>query len=340
MAVKEGRALVLGGGGLLGAMFEIGALAALEEIDESLVRFDLIVGTSGGAVVGSLLAAGFTPRELRARAPSFASRDLAQVCWRSVWRWVTRAPGRVVTRLLEGGRLPSFAPQIFVQAILEAGPSGLLSLEPLRRFLICAFEEKGIPDRFASFPTRLLIPAIDLDWGDRLVFGGRNLTRESVSSAVVASASIPGVFRPVRVGDRELVDGGLGDTLHLDLAFRPGISDILAIHALVAPINDGETRCLPSPEGGGCARVSDLGFTSVTRQSSKIAHMQSTTSISMLRAALSPNVSVHLLQPDRLAIELDDLMDFSAASRLLQAGADAARRFARQSFAPQRVGRA
>ena len=71
------RALVLGGGGLLGAMFQVGVLASLEKLDRRRGGFDLVVGTSAGAVVAALLAAGLTPAELRRMAP---------VVERKVWR--------------------------------------------------------------------------------------------------------------------------------------------------------------------------------------------------------------------------------------------------------------
>jgi predicted acylesterase/phospholipase RssA len=74
------RALVLGGGGLLGAMFQIGVLAALEEADPDRTEFDLVVGTSGGAVVAALLAAGMRPTELRRMAPSCGSPRRSVTC--------------------------------------------------------------------------------------------------------------------------------------------------------------------------------------------------------------------------------------------------------------------
>ena len=62
------RGLVLGGGGVLGAAWMIGALSALEEHEGVDARhYDYIVGTSAGSVVGALLAAGVTVEELRSQ---------------------------------------------------------------------------------------------------------------------------------------------------------------------------------------------------------------------------------------------------------------------------------
>jgi predicted acylesterase/phospholipase RssA len=58
-------ALVCAGGGVTGAVWEIGALRALDEmLDRSVLDLDLYVGVSGGAFVSALLAAGVSPLEL------------------------------------------------------------------------------------------------------------------------------------------------------------------------------------------------------------------------------------------------------------------------------------
>src|SRR5216117_2163470 len=59
-------ALVLGGGGFTGGVYEIGALRALDllTVNRTVNDFDLYVGTSAGSFVGSLLANGVTPEEM------------------------------------------------------------------------------------------------------------------------------------------------------------------------------------------------------------------------------------------------------------------------------------
>jgi len=319
------RALVLGGGGLLGAMFQIGVLAALDEADRGLTEFDLVVGTSGGAVVGALLAAGLTPAELRSMAPSFAPADLSQLCWRSLVAWLVRSPARVLARLREERRHGGLSLHDLITAVLEAAPSGLLSLDPLIEFLARTLDERGFDDRFDALPGQLVVPAIDLDWGERVVFGADHLRSVAVSSAVAASCAIPRLFRPVTIDDRDLIDGGLTDLLNLDLALRPGVSEILAIHAVVAPINDGHKRCLPSPNGR-CGRIAEQGFGAVMRQASKIGHMLVTNALIDLRGRTRREVAIEIVQPDRLEIDLDGLMDFRVASRMLVEGERAAKR--------------
>jgi len=112
------------------------------------------------------------------------------------------------------------------------------------------------------------VPAIDLDWGERVVFGAGSLRSAVVSSAVAASCAIPRLFAPVTIGDRDLIDGGIADLLNLDLALGPEIGEVLAIHAVVAPINDGQRRCLPS-SSGKCGGIAEQGLKAVQRQASK-----------------------------------------------------------------------
>lgn len=320
-----GRALVLGGGGLLGAMFQIGVLAELEKLQPERLRVDVIVGTSGGAVVAAFLAAGLPPSKLRELAPRFAPCNLTQVCWRSVLRWMSRAPLFALSRFRAAKRAGGASAAESLRALVEAAPSAILSLDPLEAFIARTLEERGVRDRFDALPGRLLVPAIDLDWGERVVFGGRGQTRATISRAVAASSAVPRVFRPVRIEDRDFVDGGLTDVLNMDLALRPGITEVLAIHAVVAPINDGRIRCLPSP-GGGCGRISEQGYGAVSRQASKIGHMLVTHALAQMMGRLRPEVSIEMIQPDRLEMDLDDLMDFRSAARLLDEGARSAQK--------------
>src|SRR4051812_8554895 len=63
---RSKTALVLGGGGFTGAVYEIGALRALDllSVNRTVNQFDVYVGTSAGAFVASLAANGVTPEEM------------------------------------------------------------------------------------------------------------------------------------------------------------------------------------------------------------------------------------------------------------------------------------
>ncbi len=102
-AKNRGKALVLGGGGLLGAMYEIGCLAALERAVPGVMSgFDLYVGTSAGAVVASLLAAGHTASELLDSVESFSPGNLCRLDLNALLRASVRLPYRWVRGTLAG----------------------------------------------------------------------------------------------------------------------------------------------------------------------------------------------------------------------------------------------
>jgi len=323
-----GRALVLGGGGLLGAMYEIGCLAALERagFDERL-DFDLYVGTSGGSVVASLLAAGYRPSELLEMADSFAPANLCRLDLPALLRTSARLAIQLARQLTTGVvRSPSslFAALALLQ---ETVPAGLLSLAPLQGFLAQLIRARGLDDAFDALPGRLRVPAIDLDTGERIVFGGPEANGVPVSTAVAASCAIPRFFKPISAGDRHLIDGGIADAINLDVALERGAWEVLVVNPLVAPLNDRESRCLPSPEGG-CGHVADQGLVVALGQAIKISHMIHSDLSFRLHRITHPEVKVEVIQPDRLAVDLDNPMDFRGREKLLAQGARDGERFA------------
>jgi NTE family protein len=243
-ATEEGRlpvSLCLSGGGYAAAMFELGAAAALVGglRGWSLDRSARVVGTSAGAVVGALLAFGIDPAAIPGELDSgdgaslvFRRRDFSRVPWGSH------------LRSLLGGRLPS---GFFTNAGLEA---------LVRR----AARRQGIEDRFDALPVPLLIPATDLDSGERTVFGPGPGETTPVSAAVRASGAIPVFFEPARIGERDLIDGQIVDPLHLDLAAPPGVRVVIAVNAL--------TPYRRSPRG---IRVRSLGASAVSDQSARVS---------------------------------------------------------------------
>jgi predicted acylesterase/phospholipase RssA len=183
------RALCLAGGGVLGAAYEIGALAAVEDHFASASvhdEWDVFVGCSAGAVVASFLAQGVSARALY---EYFAVADIG--------------PSVLGERKFRINR--------FERA--------------LRRI----YRDLGLSNRFADLPRTLLIPAVDVDDSEREVFGSRPSDPATVSEAVAASCAIPPVFSPLTIGHRRFVDGAFGSPLHVDLAVGAGATHILAV---------------------------------------------------------------------------------------------------------------
>ncbi len=136
---------MLGGGGLLGAMYEIGCLAALDRAG-ALPAFDLYVGTSGGSVVAALLAAGYRPSELLSMAESFSPANLSRLELTAFLRATVRLSSQVAGQFLTGmfRRRPWLSETL---ALLQtAVPAGLLNLDPLVEFLQERIRVRGLED--------------------------------------------------------------------------------------------------------------------------------------------------------------------------------------------------
>src|SRR5207237_957709 len=86
--------------------------------------------------------------------------------------------------------------------------------------LRAAFASRGLSNAFAEREPTLLIPAIDLNTAERVVFGAGNLRDVPISQAVAASSAIPGFFDPYPINGRDYVDGGTGFSGHADLGLR------------------------------------------------------------------------------------------------------------------------
>jgi NTE family protein len=80
------------------------------------------------------------------------------------------------------------------------------------------------------FDGRLRVCTVDKETGRRVVFGGPGAPRAGVADAVVASCSIPWVFRPVRIGGRRYVDGGAWSLTNLDVAPAARDAEVLCLN--------------------------------------------------------------------------------------------------------------
>ncbi len=290
------RALALAGGGVIGGMYEVGALAALDEALPGFRAndFDIYVGTSSGSVVASLIANGVVPADLYrvldlelpdpmnlqkdhvfdGRAVRRAARNFGRLLW---------AVGK---QFLTGRRFS--VPDILSRA-QESLPPGFFSLDQVETFMRHVFEAKGLSNDFRTVPRTLLIPAMDLDRADRVAFGLGPLAGVPISQAIAASSAIPGFFEPYTVSGRDYVDGGVGHVAHAELAIEMGAELIVVINPQVP---------LVEREGNGQKHLKARGLYSILEQSSRI------TSQNLLEMGLRelqarhPKVEIFLIQPD------------------------------------------
>jgi NTE family protein len=197
------RAFVLSGGASLGAA-QVGMLLALAEAG---VRPDLIVGTSVGAVNGGWVAC---------RADPDGVQELARL-----WRSLTRAdvfPTRPLIGLLGFlGRERHLVPS-----------SGLRRL--LREHLAIA--------RLEEAPIPLHVVATEVVSGQDVL-----LSEGDAVEAILASAAIPAVFPPVRVGGRDLMDGGVVNNTPISHAVALGAGEVWVL-------STGYACALPAPPRG------------------------------------------------------------------------------------------
>lgn len=203
--------VVLGGGGARGAAH----IGVLRELERLRVPVDAIAGTSMGAIVGGLYAAGMTPQEIE--------ELVANLDWAEVFQDAPRREDLSYRRKQDDVDFP-----VDFELGLNRGrlqlPKGLIQgqkLSPLLREL--TLEVAHISD-FDELPTPFRAVASDIETGEPVVLAEGDLTL-----AIRASMSAPGFFAPVVVEDRMLVDGGLVGNLPIETIKDMGVDVIIAV---------------------------------------------------------------------------------------------------------------
>jgi len=299
-------ALVCAGGGVTGAVYEIGCLRAIEELlDRSMLDLDLYVGVSGGAFVASLLAGGISPCEMYNEVASqthdplgVADAPLFRLSPRELLKTASRAP-RVLSELAsslvrrDGPEAAGLAYSLF-----QLLPAGLADNSGLRDYIRRVFRARGVTDRFSGLDRQLYIVAVDLDSGDAIAFGEPGRREVPVSKAVQASTALPGLYRPVRIGRRDFVDGGVKKTAHINLAIQHGADLIIVLNPIV-PIMNGRGGPLDRP-------ISEKGISYVLDQVFRIMlHGRMEYGLERYHSE-HPEVDILLVQPTR-----DDMRMFA-----------------------------
>jgi predicted acylesterase/phospholipase RssA len=300
-------ALVCAGGGVTGAVYEIGALRALEALlDRSVLDFDIYVGVSGGAFVASLLASGISPVEMYDEVVTRAGRPFGvsaapvfSLGLADLVKRTARAP-RVLTDAVwtaltgEGRNLSDLALSLF-----ELLPAGLLDTAGMQKYLAHLFASRGQQDAFGSLSRELYIVAVDLDDGKAVAFGEPEQRDVPISRAVQASIALPGLYRPVRIDGRDYVDGGVKKTAHINLAIRHGADLVVCINPIVPIHNDTSD----GPLGG---HLSNKGVTYVLDQALRIM-LHGRMQYGLERYEVEhPDVDILLIEPQH-----DDMQMFS-----------------------------
>jgi len=195
------RGLVLGAGGVLGAAWTIGALAALHRADGWDPReADVLIGTSAGSVLASALACGVGVDTL-----------------------LNHQQGIVV----DGD------PRIEYDADSDSGgavlPQGRGTMVPIGQLVDGVLPAGG----WAPHP-RTWIVAMDYDTGRRVPFGRTGTPEAELRDAVMASCAIPGWYAPITIGGRRYVDGGACSPTSVDLVTRLGLDEVVVLSPMTS----------------------------------------------------------------------------------------------------------
>lgn len=231
--------LALGAGGVLGGAWLASGLAAIyKETGWSPSDADHIMGTSAGSVFAALTAAQIPPHRLLPAGMQqlgLGKLTSAEIAAGESWLLMElnseaayRIP-RTIPRPLPGSlgmvwnslREP-------LKAVSGLAPEGTVSTGPIRRTI-----RHAVPEGWAPHPGCFIV-ACDYATGKRVAFGAPDAPRAELADAVAASCAIPGFFRPVRIGGRLYVDGGLHSMSNLDLFSGLGLDLVICLNPLSA----------------------------------------------------------------------------------------------------------
>ncbi len=222
--------IALEGGGALG----LAHIGVLQWFDDHHIPIDYIAGTSMGGLVGGLYATGKTPKELE--------EIVEQQNWDIIIGGKTPYQDLSYRRKEDARDYPTF-----IQIGLKKGlllPAGLNAGHQISLLI----DRETLPyanlTSFDELPTPYRCVATDLVSGKEVIFKDGSL-----SQAMRATISIPGLFNPVRRDNQVLVDGGLVGNLPTDVVRAMGAEVVIAIHLEVAPAKPDEIQSLFSVLG-------------------------------------------------------------------------------------------
>ena len=324
----------------MGAIYEIGALCALEEslIGIDFIKLDHYVGVSAGGFIAASLANGITPRELCASfilndvvhskngasdLPSSADRFdpswLMTPAYSEFSRRFIMLPGLLVSALwqLTAGRKSIFQ---VIEHLGAALPTGVFSSQQIDTELARLFSAPGRTNDFRKLKTKLTLVATNLDGATPAPFGRPGWDHVPISQAVQASAALPGLYPPVEIDDHYYVDGALIKTMHASVAMDEGIDLMLCLNPLV-PFNATAPqfsrvmqRGLPR-ERRRIPRIVDGGLPSVLSQTFRsMIHSRMELGMKHYQQAY-PDTDLILIEPDHRDPELYLANTFSYAKR-------------------------
>lgn len=302
--------LAMAGGAPGGAIYEIGAMRALDEalIGLDLRDCDVFVGVSAGAFLTACLANGLsTAKQVRAivkHEPGehpFVPEIFFQPAAKELGRRLLAAPKHLFGALRDyvGGREERLLDALTI--VGRSLPVAVFDNEPIRDYVERIFSIKGRSDDFRQLKNRLTVVTTDLESGESMCFGAAGRQDVPISRAVQASTALPGLYPPVEIDGRHYVDGILLKTMHASVALDAGADLVFCINPLVPVDTRKAVQQNLIPQG----QIVDRGLVSVLSQTVRTM-IHSRMSLGMKAYDTRyPDADVVLLEPPR-----DDHEDF------------------------------
>ncbi len=321
-------ALALAGGGPLGAIYEIGALCALQEslLGINFTRLHHYVGVSAGGFIAAGLANGITPQQLfslfiedrKHQTEAFDPACLLTPAFSEFFSRSLRLPALLLTSAWHA----SVGRESFMRVLERLGPSlptGIFSNQQIDTELTRLFSKPGRTNDFRQLKGRLTLVATHLDSSSAVSFGRAGWDHVPISKAVQASAALPGLFPPVEVDGQHFVDGALIKTMHATVALDDGVDLMLCLNPLVpfdasAPLASGAAPT-PWATPGSIPHIADGGLPAVLSQTFRsLIHSRLVLGLKAYEHAY-PNTDIVLMEPNHRDPELYLANTFSYSQR-------------------------
>lgn len=322
-------ALALSGGGPLGAIYEVGALCALQESLNGIdfTQLQHYVGVSAGGFIVAGLANGISPRALCA---SFIENDQeSSEVFDPSWL-LSPAMAEFALRIATlPGLLASAVWQLtagqksLVHALERLGPvlpTGVFSNEKIHSEMARLFSQAGRTNDFRQLKTRLTLVATNLDSCEPTLFGRPGWDHVPISKAVQASSALPGLFPPVEIEGSHYVDGALTKTMHASVALDEGVDLMFCLNPLVPFDATAAKGAKDLPRGRSGAplpipRIVQGGLPAVLSQTFRaMIHSRMVLGMKQYERAY-PQTDIILIEPDHRDPELYLANTFSYAQR-------------------------